>query len=570
MSSPRVLAVDCGAGHVACGLLQSDKSGRLSLERFAIETFNPDAALENKWSQLLTQSLGELVQREKLGGPAVIGLPGHHTLSKFIKTPAVEKSKRAKIFQFEAQQNIPYPLGEVVWDHLTVADDGLDLEVMLGAAKIDVVDGVCAAVGDAGLSVQAVSSSSVALLRCFRYNYPEVTDSVLVVDIGARSTNLLFVENQRFFIRTIQSLAGNTITQSIAEEIKQDFAHSESLKVQVLSGSSELPANSPARAAVANAVQSFISRLQLEVTRSTVNYRRQSGAEQPVSVYLSGGGSLIDNIAAQLGERLKMPVERLDPLRNVSVGAGAAEARECQVVLAGMIGLAVPPVKGEDTFSLLPPAIASQQAFRRRQPMLIAAAALTALIFIPPLLQSQRLLAAYKAEAAAYKRATEPLRQTQSANEQNRAQIQKAREQVEAIRSLVESKANWINFLTDLQDRLSSVGDVWLDQLSVQRAATATASSSGAPFGRAAPRSGQDDETKAPEVIRLQVSGRLLDINNPVSKVTQDSYERVKSLLESFVGSRFISAVESERFNADQAGILRFDFILVVDPQRPL
>lgn len=570
MSSPRVLAVDCGAGHVACGLLQRDRSGRLSLERFAIETFNPDAALENKWDQLLAQSLGELTQREKLTEAAVIGLPGHHTLSKFIKTPAVEKSKRAKIFQFEAQQNIPYPLSEVVWDHLTVADDGLDLEVMLGAAKIDVVENACAAVGSAGLTVEGASSSSVALLRCFRYNYPEVTDSTLVVDIGARSTNLLFVENDRFFIRTIP-LAGNTITQSIAEEIKQDFAHSESLKVQVLSGTSELPANSPARLAVANAVQSFVGRLQLEVTRSTVNYRRQSGAGQPVSVLLCGGGSLIADIVTLLSERLKMPVDRLDPLRNVSVSAAASVATECRAVLAGMIGLAVPVAKGKDTFSLLPPAIGARLAFRRRQPMLIAAAALAALVFIPPLVQSQRLLAAYKQEASAYDRAIIPLQQDQTRIELNHEKIQHAREQVEAIRSLVESKANWINFLTDLQDRLTSVGDVWLDQLKVQRPTVSTASrTTRGLFDRAAtPQAGAAGD-KVPEVIRLQVSGRLMDFENPVSRVSPESERRVMSLLDSFVGSRFISAVESKRFNADQPGILRFDFILVVDPKRPL
>ncbi|MFH1497470.1 MAG: pilus assembly protein PilM [Verrucomicrobiota bacterium] len=570
MSSPRVLAVDCGAGHVACGLIQSDKSGRLSLEKFAIETFNPDAALEGKWDQMLTQSLGELTQRAKLEGPVIIGLPGHQTLSKFIKTPAVEKSKRAKIFQFEAQQNIPYPLSEVVWDHVTVADDGLDLEVMLGAAKLDVVENACAAVGGSGLTVQQVSSSSVALLRCFRYNYPEITDSVLVVDIGARSTNLLFVENQRFFIRTIP-LAGNTITQSIAEEIKQDFAHSESLKVQVLSGTSELPATSPARTAVANAVQSFVGRLQLEITRSTVNYRRQSGAEQPVAVYLSGGGSLIDNAASLLSERLKMPVERLDPLRNVTVGPAAGEASECTSVLAGMIGLAVAPAKGESAFSLLPPSIGEKLAFRRRQPLLIAAAALAALVFIPPLLQSQRLLSAYQSEARAYEQATAPFQQNQSRLEQNREQIQQAREQVEAIRSLVESKANWINFLTDLQDRLHSVGDVWIEQLKVQRPeAKPVASQSGGLFGGGAVEPTEDGEAKAPEIIRLQVSGRLMDYNNPVSRVSQDSYERVKTLLESFVGSRFISAIENDSYNADQPGILRFDFVLVVDPQRPL
>jgi len=71
-------------------------------------------------------------------------------------------------------------------------------------------------------------------------------------------------------------------------------------------------------------------------------------------------------------------------------------------------------------------------------------------------------------------------------------------------------------------------------------------------------------------VLRLQLSGRLLDRKNPVSRVSPDSYERVKTLLASFVDSQFISAVEKESFDPTTPGILRFDFILVIDPARPL
>jgi hypothetical protein len=66
------------------------------------------------------------------------------------------------------------------------------------------------------------------------------------------------------------------------------------------------------------------------------------------------------------------------------------------------------------------------------------------------------------------------------------------------------------------------------------------------------------------------LSGRLLDISNPQSKVSSQSTQRVKQLLASFTGSQFITAVENERFDNSQNGLLRFDFTLVINPKKTL
>jgi type IV pilus assembly protein PilM len=571
MSLPRVLAVDCGAGHLACGLLSSDKAGRLQLEKLALDAFNPDASLEEEWSSMIAQALADTVRREKFSGVAAVGLPGHHILGKFIKIPTVEESKRDKIVQFEAQQNIPYSLDEVIWDYEVVAEQGLDLELMIAAAKTEVVEGACAALATSKLSVVSVTPSSVAVTRCFRHNYPEAAGSAIIADIGARSTNLIFVDAERFFVRTIP-LAGNTLTQAIADEIKNDFTHSESLKVQVLNGESDLPEASPVRLAVRHAVAGFISKLHLELTRSIVNYRRQSGAEQPTALYLTGGGSVLAELPAQLQEKLKMPVERLDPFRHVGIGAGAAQAAELAPVLASLVGLAVPPVRGRKTINLLPPAIATKLAFRKRQPLLIAAAALVAASLVPLVIQSSRVLAAARTQVEEVNKGILPLQAVQSKITENIEALDRAKAEILAVQSLAESKNNWINFFSDLQDRLVKVEDVWLESLQVLRAGPSDASAGGL-FGAApVPEEPQLDADGNPvkPVLRLQVSGRLLDRNNPVSRVSPDSYERVKSLLASFVDSQFISAVEKESFDANTPGILRFDFILVIDPARPL
>ena len=570
MSSSRVFAVDSGAGHVASGVFTADKGGRLTLEQFALESFNPDSTLEEQWNQAVSQSIAPALKREKMAGAATVSLPGHLTLTKFVKTPAVEKGKRDKIIQFEAQQNIPYPLEEVVWDKQIVSDDGLDLEVLLGAVKLDVAEGLCAALEQAGASVEVIAPSALALFRAFKYNYPDAADSVLVLNIGARSTHLLFIDKQRFFVRTIV-LAGNTVTQAIAEEIKQDFTHAESIKLQVLGGQSDLPETSPSRLAVTNAVQAFTSRLQLEITRSTVNYRRQYGAEQPACVYVAGGGSLIPDFPATLADKIKIPVERFDPLRKVEISSNASSAKAYSAVLADLVGLATRLTNtAEAPFNLLPPSIGQAIAFRREQPFYVAAAALVVVALAVPILYYHDVVSTARAAEQDLEVTLTPLRSLKSANDANLEKIAEAGKQITGIQGVAESKSNWINFFTDVQNRLVKVEDVWLDKLQVLR--PPTAEELAAEAAAAASSSPDGTPTAAPTVppLRLSLSGHLLDRKNPDQKVSQESFARVKDLLKSIGESQFISAVENETFNSDQPGILSFEFILVVNPKKPL
>ena len=289
MRSPRILAVDIGAGHVACGVFTAGATGRLVLQQFALEPHSSDPSQEGRWSLEITQSLGAVATRNRLAGPCSLAVPGHLALTKFIKTPSVAKEKRRKMVEFEAAENIPHPLNEVVWDHVVVADDGFDHEVMLSAVKFDAMQTLCTACDAAGFPVERALPSGMALQHAFRYNYPDVTDSVILVNVGARSTQLLFSESDRYFVRSL-AIGGNAVTQAVAEELRIDFNSAETLKIQVLAGKSDLPAASPARAAVHRASATFAARLQLEIMRSTVNHRRQSGANAPVAVYLTGGG----------------------------------------------------------------------------------------------------------------------------------------------------------------------------------------------------------------------------------------------------------------------------------------
>ncbi|MBI5768168.1 MAG: pilus assembly protein PilM [Verrucomicrobia bacterium] len=574
MRSPRVLAVDIGAGHVAAGVFSTGASGRLVLQQFAIEVHSSDPAHESRWAVELAQSLGALGSRAKLGGAAAIAVPGHLALSKFIKTPSIAKEKRQKIVAFEAAENIPYPLEEVVWDHLVVADDGFDLEIMLAAAKFEAMQTLCAATDAAGFPAEHAVPAGLALCRAFRYNFPDVHESVIVANIGARSTTLLFLEAGRFYIRTL-SLAGNAVTIAIAEELRIDFASAETLKIQVLSGRSDLPAGSPSRAAVHRAATLFAQKLSLEITRSAVNHRRQSGASAPVALYLTGGGSLIEELPAVAAEKLKLRVERYPALQRVDLSGNvrAAGAESAAHVLADLVGLATGlVVKNEAEASLLPPAVTEAIEFRKRQPVYVAAAALCALALLPPILYFNHLVSVTDARVRQVDEQLMPLRRLQTRNEDNLRQIEDAKKQIAALQGAYDTKSNWINFFTDLQSRLVKVEDVWLDKVHIVRPSLA-AGEEAAPTPPPAAPDGAPPAPDAPpktEPLRLTLSGRLLDVANPQSKVSTEARERVKQLLASFTGSQFISSVENERFDNSQNGLLRFDFTLVINPKKTL
>jgi type IV pilus assembly protein PilM len=154
-----------------------------------------------------------------------------------------------------------------------------------------------------------------------------------------------------------------------------------------------------------------------------------------------------------------------------------------------------------------------------------------------------------------------PLRSLEARNNENVAQIEAAKKQISALEGLVATKANWLDFLADTQARLAKVGDVWLERIQIVPSAPLDAS--------AAPAADPAAPAPAP-ALKLTLSGRLLDVANPVSEVSQESNERVKKLIAGFTESPFITAVENERFDTKQPGLLRFDFTLVVNARRPL
>src|SRR5262245_50473454 len=137
-------------------------------------------------------------------GQVNYAVPAQSVFARFVKLPPLVQEKLDKIVSFEAQQNVPFPLDEVVWDYQLVGGGlGEQIQVVLVAIKVDLLEQINAAVEETRLQTSIVDVAPMALYNAFRYSYADSGDCSLLLDIGARTTNILFIEPGRIFLRSI-------------------------------------------------------------------------------------------------------------------------------------------------------------------------------------------------------------------------------------------------------------------------------------------------------------------------------------------------------------------------------
>jgi type IV pilus assembly protein PilM len=141
-----------------------------------------------------------------------------------VQIPQVAAEGVAQVLHFEAQQNVPYPIEEVAWAYQVLPEkDPEKLGALILATKRDQLEGTVEALAGAGLSPSLIETSPVALYNAFRYNYPDAQGCSLLVDIGARATNLIFVEGDQLFIRTLP-VGGNSISSALQKKYRNYFS----------------------------------------------------------------------------------------------------------------------------------------------------------------------------------------------------------------------------------------------------------------------------------------------------------------------------------------------------------
>jgi type IV pilus assembly protein PilM len=483
LNSKSFLAVDFGAGSLKLAEFEVNEAGGLLLRQYAIKALGPEGAQEATREAAVLKTLQATLAGQAIKSKnANVCAPGFHVFSKFVKLPPVDSTKVTQIIEYEAKSNVPFPLEEVVWDYqiLGTAPSG-ELEVLLVAIKADIVEGLFRVTEAAGLKLSLADVSPAALCNAFRYNYGELEDCTMLLDIGAKTSNLLFFEKGKVFSRSI-NLGANSITQDFANEGKLKFDPAEKLKIEEgfvsLGGAYEEPEN-PHQAAISKIARQFMTRLHIQVNQTMQFYRGQQGGSAPQRLFLSGGASIMPYTAQFFAEKLNVPVEYFNPLRNVQIDPSvnleelARVAHSLgEVVGLGLRNLAHCPVE----LNLMPESTLKWQAFNQKKPYFIATVLSLMLGVLAVGYLFGKLADVKSEELAKIKPQVEEQQRKSDQFKRAYGDLTKAHAEVEQITSYLSDRYYWADVLSELKQILIRVEDgtraklrtdtgVWIENL---------------------------------------------------------------------------------------------------------
>jgi type IV pilus assembly protein PilM len=469
--APRLISLNLGSQTIGLAEFRMQAHGGLVLLDYRLREISTDPTSEEMRRAPIAGAVREMMSELHIKHGAVnYSLPAQSVFARFVRLPTLEQEKLEKIIAFEAQQNVPFPIDDVVWDYQLVGG-GIDeqTQVILVAIKVDLLDDITAGVEEAGLHTSTVDVAPMALYNAFRYSYPSVNDCSLLVDIGARTTNVLFIEPRRIFSRSLP-IGGSGITGAIAREFGESFEAAETRKKQDgfvgLGGAYAEPSDHDI-ARVSKLARSTLTRLHAELMRSISHYRGQQQGSRPDRIFLSGGAAGMPYMREFFHEKFQLPIEFFNPLRNVAVSeaASASDVAHSAHLLGELVGLALRSVTVcPMELSLLPAAVVRRQELERRRPFLITAAACVVLAMLG-------WSAFYTRAAQVTHDTAEVLQQKNASMHGAEMQLDKLKKQIISLDGVaipligaINDRDFWPQILEDLNARLPEA-DIWITEL---------------------------------------------------------------------------------------------------------
>ena len=394
MSEKKEIIINCGISQVSAGIF-SKQGESILLEQVGLETLRYNYSSEEQWLDCFADGLKNLCAREKIKGDARFIFPGCLLLTKTIRVPHVEEEKQKKIVAFELMQKMPVPLTELIWDYQVIDDDGVEQEILAFAVKPKVAEDFCERVMEIGLNPVQITPAPVLDYNAMRASGIGLdSGETLVVNIGARSTNLLFINPTGFLLRPL-SIGGNSLTQNISDNLGTQFEKAEEIKKNYFSGAVAFSADDPSVQLLENCAKQFLARLSQEITRSLVTYKRLKKGKSPSRMFLAGRGALLNQLPEYLSQSQRLDIDYFDPLQALLLSDGISQEMRYLLpfMLSEPVGLASSIFSSTSsdrspltkTINLLPESKLTNLNFKRKQPLLLVSALLLSLTPLPAL-----------------------------------------------------------------------------------------------------------------------------------------------------------------------------------------
>ena len=313
----------------------------------------------------------------------VLGVPGQQTFARFCKLPPVEQKKIPDIVRFEAGQQIPFDMDDVVWDYeVFTTPDSPETEVGIFAMRKDLVRKQIGYLGDFGLSPAAIQTIPSALYNfaAFESGKIEPGTAVVIVDVGAQNTDLVIVESNGAWTRNIP-IGGNNFTEALMKSFKLSFAKAESLK--------RTATTSKYARQIFQAMRPVFAELVAEIQRSLGFYSSTHRDVELKQVMALGNAFRLTGLPKYLENNLTVAggVLKLEQFKTLTPSATINAPQFTDNILSfaaayglGLQGLGLARIKA----NLLPTDLARVVVWRRKTPYWIATAACLGLAAVSP------------------------------------------------------------------------------------------------------------------------------------------------------------------------------------------
>lgn len=335
--------------------------------------------------ELVAQAMQTFLSRNEVAGDLIaISVPGQSALARFIQLPPVETSKLAEIIKYEARQQIPFALEEVIWDYQPLGGGSeesgylLDAEVGLFAMKRDQVQQAMQPFNDAKLEVELIQIGPLTLFSVLTFDELGMRpgadgeaqdDYVIMLDMGCDNTSLLVSNGKKIWVRNVP-LGGNHFTRALTKEMKLSFAKAEHLKCNAT--------KAPDPRAVFQALRPVFNDYAAEIQRSIGFFSSVNRQAKISKVIGLGNGFKLAGLQKFLQQNLQYEVERPETFKAVGGDAVLNSPLFADNLLSFGVayGLAIQALgQAQIRTSLLPPEITTARKIRRKKPWAIAACA---------------------------------------------------------------------------------------------------------------------------------------------------------------------------------------------------
>lgn len=268
-------------------------------------------------AQALSSTIKELFKKSGLRRQGIAtSLSGNSVIIKKVTFAQMEETELRDLIKDEGGKYLPFDnMDDVNYDFQILGDNEFNsnqMDVIIVAAKKDIVNSYLDALTSAGLNVMIMDVDSFALETMYEANYQYENDEIVVlVNIGASITNINVIKSGMSIFTRDFTLGGNSITEALQGKYNITFDEAEKNKIECLSD------NQQDDEELKNSILDFAEPICSEIERSIDYFRSTFGGENIKHIFLSGGSARISGLPETLSQRLNIETEIINPFFNV-------------------------------------------------------------------------------------------------------------------------------------------------------------------------------------------------------------------------------------------------------------